>query len=129
MNFRDFLTPEEREACWRAGFIRKLASNGVSLSEAGMEKDALSIENSVKTIWNAGKDLAKGTIALGLVSGIPLGILTHFIGRALSKDNKEVERLTKTRDTYIDVVEGLKRKLQQDEADKNKVVKSLSTIM
>ena len=121
MNYRNFLTPEEREECWRAGFVRKMASCGIRPSECGIEKDA-DFASALSKVWGVGKDMFKGTIGIGLLGGLPLGAILHFVDRAVKNDSKETERLVKTRDTYLDVVAEIKRKLEQDKAKANKAV-------
>lgn len=114
MDFREYLTKEERLACLKAGMVRKMANYGVTPSQLGFEKGAQleGIGNFLGKAWDVTKDLGKTGIALSLLGGLPIGAMLHYIDRSATKDSKEVERLTKMRDTYLDVVESVKRKLK-----------------
>lgn len=116
MDFREYLTPEERQECWRVGFVRKMASAGVKPSDVGMTKEAFYIPvaselaEGAGTVLRAGGATLKGTMALALLTGLPIGAALHFLGRAMTKDNKETEKLTALRDTYNTVIEGIKNR-------------------
>lgn len=106
MNFNDYLTPEERLECWKAGFVRKLASAGVKPSDLGFEKNA-GIGSLIGGAIGGG---VKGVVGLSLLAGLPLGALLHYLHRSIKKDSKETEKLTALRDTYNSVIEGVKNR-------------------
>lgn len=112
MNFREYLTKEEREACIRAGMVRKMANYGVTPSELGFTKEAQDTGSWLSTTWDIAKTLGKGGIALSILTGLPIGAMLHYIDRSASNDSKKIERLTKTRDTYLDAMESVKAKLK-----------------
>lgn len=109
MNFKNYLTVEEREACTKAGIVRKLAEYGVSLSDVGIEKTA-TIGDVLRVARDSANDLAKGTVGLSFLAGIPAGLLLHVVDRSLTKDDKESERLEKMRDTYLDFIAKVKNR-------------------
>lgn len=110
MNFNDYLTPEERAECLKAGFIRKLASAGVRPSDIGIEKSASTLGTAINVTAQALGGGAKGLIGVSLLAGLPLGALVHFLHRSMRKDSKETEKLTALRDTYNSVIEGVKNR-------------------
>lgn len=116
MNFKDYLTEEERIDCWKAGMVRKMASCGVTPSQLGFEKTA----QIGGVLSAAGQGLSKipefvgggvqNAAALALLLGLPLGAVLHFVDRSMRRDNKEIEKLTKIRDTYQGVIESVKNR-------------------
>jgi hypothetical protein len=112
MNFRDYLTEEERLGCWRLGFVKKIASCGIKPSDLDIsdpfEKDATWVGEAAKETAASGKDLVRAGASAALLLGLPLGAMLHFIHRSIKKDSKETEKLEKMRDLYSDVVQSIK---------------------
>ena len=108
MNFKDYLTPDERLGCWQAGFMRKLASVGKRPSDVGLTKEAFGIgavSDFVKSVGSAAKDVGEavgdvsiGTLGVGLAAGLPLGVLLHLADKSLRSSSKKTRELKAQRD-------------------------------
>ena len=116
MNFKKYLTVEERADMWNVGFIRKLASVGKKPSDLGLTKDAQLqwVGNAIKGTAQGIKDLGRSGFGLALLAGLPTGIALHFIDRDLKNDSVEVQKLKRKKDLYnaavIEAVKALERK-------------------
>lgn len=118
MNFKEYLTPEERLGCWQAGFMRKLAAAGkvpsdvapagVTTKEAGFGS---SMVKGVELMWNALGDSVIGALGLGLAAGLPIGTVLHVADRNLKSDRKKTKELMAQRDAYRDAIAKLKNSL------------------
>ena len=120
MNFKDYLTEEERLECWKVGMLRKMASCGIKPSDIGMEKCAIlgmhTAGQVVKGTIQAGvgaskavKNTAVTAFAAALLLGLPLGGILHYLDRTASNDSKDIEKSKAIRDAYQKAVAGLER--------------------
>lgn len=127
MNFKDYLTPDERLGCWKAGFMRKLASVGKRPSDVGLTKEAFGIgavSDFVKSVGSAAKDVGEavgdvsiGTLGVGLAAGLPLGVLLHLADKSLRSSSKKTRELKAQRDAYRDAMARLERSLREEEPE------------
>lgn len=120
MNFKRYLTNDERLACMKAGMVRKMASLGVRPSSVGLDKmamvkSALGPVDFFKAFGSGIGSIPANAIALAFVTGIPLGAMLHYIDRSMTKDSKKTQRLEETRDTYNMAMESMKSRLRNGE--------------
>lgn len=119
MNFKRYLTPEERLGCWQAGFLRKMASVGKKPSDLGFTKEANWLNSTLKGVGVASdlaKDAVLATLGLGLISGLPIGMVLHVADKSLRRDSKKTKELKAQRDAYRDAVARLRNSLQAEGA-------------
>lgn len=122
MNFKRYLTAEERLGCWQAGFMRKLASAGKLPSDVGLTKEALGLNTvtdfmrgvgaAAKDVGTAVGDVSIGTLGLGLAAGLPIGVLLHLADKSLRSSSRKTKELKAQRDAYRDAMARLELNLR-----------------
>ena len=110
MNFKKYLTPEEREQCWRVGFVRKMAACGKRPSDFGFEKKAFLGEGLGKAMTGL-SDALLAAGGLSLAAGLPIGIFLHLADKSMTSDRKKTKELIKQRDVYQDAIAQLRSQL------------------
>lgn len=111
MNYKKYLTPEERLSCWQVGFLRKVASVGRKPSDVGFDKSASvvgDIVHGLGTMAGAAKDSVSGFLAVALLSGLPIGTMLHLADNSLKRSSKKEKELKAQRDAYRDAMAQLK---------------------
>lgn len=125
MNFKDYLTEEERFECLKAGMLRKVASCGKTPSEVGLDGIMKSASfwnflaskgpKALSVTAGAVSSATQNALALSLLLGVPIGAAMHYIDRSMKKDSKKTERLVATRDTYNTVMDAMKSRLLDED--------------
>lgn len=95
----DFLSAEERMDLMRTGAILKCA-------HVGIEKEA--IFDTVGSIFDAG---TKAVLVASAVTGIPVGIMAHMMGKATRATKAKEQDLKSQTDFYRNAAQGLERNL------------------
>lgn len=104
----DYLTPRERLCAMRVGGIRKLASMGMSVSEFNdvMEKSAQTkVESAIDT-----------AIRLSIMTGVPVGIMTYAMGRAVRPKKRQNAKAKAVLDELNDIAARYRREFAPKEA-------------
>jgi hypothetical protein len=121
MNFKDYLTDEERLQCIKFGIMRKTASCGKTPKDIGL--DGMIKSSGVLDVLGKAYGVTSGAvsgtltnaIALSVLAGVPVGAMLHYLDRSMKKDSKKTERLIATRDTYNNVMNAMKSRLMNPE--------------
>lgn len=122
MNFKEYLTPAERAACWQRGIVRKFAEAGVN--PATMRKEALfdvgafirSLGQGLSGFTSTLGNVSVGALGTALVAGLPVGVVLHLADKSLRSDGRKTKELKARRDTYRDAMAKLRLSLGQDGA-------------
>ena len=96
------LTPEERAGAMRLGMYLKCSEYGLAPHQIDgvMKTAAMGIAD---TIGGA----SKLTVALALLTGVPLGIASHIIGRRITQQRKKETELQHQTHFYRDATQNL----------------------
>jgi hypothetical protein len=95
----DFLTPEERMQLLHSGALLKCA-------DSGMDKQA--IFDSVGSIFDAG---TKAVVVASAVTGIPIGIMAHLMGKATRGKRMQEQELQHKTQFYRNAGQQFERNL------------------
>lgn len=95
----DFLTPEERLSLMHSGALLKCANEG-------MDKQA--VLESVGSIFDAG---TKAVIVASAVTGIPIGIMSHLMGKATRSNRMKEQELENKIKYYENAGQQMERNL------------------
>jgi len=103
--YTQVLTPAERAACMKVGFVAAAAAQGVSPT---------TVENWAKTAADGPGFIDAGLkLALlgSLVTGLPLGLLAHSIGKRTGERNLAQQEAQQKIDFYREASQGLEHGL------------------
>ena len=103
------ITAQERSACMRLGAIMKCAELGFRTSDL----DKTAQEGGGLSVFGVGGTAMKLIGGLALVTGIPIGIAAHVIGRNVSQERTKERELQEQIKYYKNTTEGLKQTLQE----------------
>lgn len=98
-----WLTPEERDAGRRFGALMKFGEAGVA------PKD---IDAFVKKAWDPGLTVgntARSVVVLSALTGIPLGIAAHSMGKQIRKSRGKEDELAAQSRYYRDAAKQISR--------------------
>ena len=125
MNFKMYLTPEERLGCWQAGFMRKMAGVGKKPSDFGFTKEAAGLPTAgdLWTAFSSGlgamasgvSDLGTTGLGIAIAAGLPIGVVMHLADKSLKRNSRKTRELKAQRDTYRDAMAQLKNRIQNTE--------------
>lgn len=106
------LTPEEKCACLMLGVITKGAELCLPvrvLSDAICEKRA----GVIGATAGATAFMAKSVITAAVLTGLPLGIASHLVGKKLKSRDKKERELELRRNYYAEAARGLEQGLPE----------------
>ena len=102
------LTPQERASCIKAGMQLCLAANGIS------DEQALVMHKKGQFVSGVGagvEGVAKTILAVSVLTGVPLGIAAHMIGRQVSakrrSESEQIKRIGYYRNATKQLESGL----------------------
>jgi len=98
--YTQLLSREERAAGMRMGAVMKFAEHGIRVDEIDgvMKSAAVNISPG---------GAAKAVAAIALLTGIPLGVAAHAIGKRLTEQRTQEEELKHKIDFYQEATRGL----------------------
>lgn len=108
---RHLLTPEEQSGCYLLGAIMKAAELNIP---PRMLACALSEKQAAIGMPNV-TGLARSIVTVSVLTGLPLGIAGHLVGRKIQERTAKERELELRRNYYTEAARGLEQGLPQPE--------------
>jgi len=110
-SYNSLLSPAERKQCMALGALAKCAEEGVHSSDAIFDKlqpffstGDITKEAQLADIADTG---LQALLLTSLVTGVPLGVAAHYLGKATTRDNKETRATKQEIQHYRDAAKDL----------------------
>ena len=111
-NYNSLLTPEERQSCMAIGALAKCAEAGVHHKDPIFEKlqpffDRGTLNKKAQSIGGTMDAGLQALLLASLVSGVPLGVAAHYIGKSTDRSTKDIRAKKQEIQHYRDAAKDL----------------------
>ena len=110
--YRELLTADERKACWRLGALAKFAEAGVRVGDIDKAVKVAGIPASAATLLSP-VGMAKAVATVAVLTGVPLGVAAHVVGRRMSQARGKEKEMTEQAQFYRNATAQLEQGLSQ----------------
>lgn len=97
--YRELLTAEERKACWRLGALAKFAEHGIRPAGIDRAVKVAGIPAGAATLLSP-VGMAKAVATVAVLTGVPLGVAAHVVGRRIGQARGKEKELTEQAQFY-----------------------------